>query len=270
MAIALLVAYDGTDYHGYQRQPVDHGPTIQGTLEATLARVHGVPVATMAAGRTDAGVHASGQVVIFQAQRPARFTPADWQRALNALLPTNIAVRAAAEVADTVHARFTATERIYRYQVLQDLSRDPLRERYAWRVPTVLNLTILRAACEALRGVHDFAAFGQNPDDQPGQPRGTTVRDLRVARAWREGDVVWFEVAANAFLTGMVRRLVSTWVLAGLGKISVEDVTAILAARQLNHKGTLAPACGLCLSRVRYPSGTITWPANHTENEDPL
>lgn len=270
MPVALLVAYDGTDFHGYQRQAPRHEPTIQGKLEVALARLAGAPIATMAAGRTDAGVHAAGQVVTFDAERPARFGPADWQRALNALLPPAIAVRAATSVAAGVNARRSARERAYRYRIVRDVARDPLRERFAWRVADALDIPAMHAACELLCGEHDFAAFGHSPEDQPGQLRRHTVRDLRVATVTSQGDELWFDFAANAFLTGMVRRLVATLVLVGAGRLTPVEVAAIRDARRMDHPGIPAPAQGLCLVRVSYPPGTITWPANNTdEHEEP-
>jgi tRNA pseudouridine38-40 synthase len=264
MRLALLVAYDGTDYAGYQRQPPDRGPTIQGTLEAALARLSGSTVSTVAAGRTDAGVHAAGQVVTATVERPARFSPADWQRALNAVLPASLAIRSAAEVAESVNARRAALERTYRYRVLLDAVRDPLRERYTWRVAESLDLGAMEEACQLLQGEHDFAAFGHSPEDQSVQSRRHTVRNLRMVWVTKVGDELWFDFAANAFLTGMVRRLAGTLVLVGRGRFSPAEVAAIREARRLDHPGIPAPASGLCLMQVSYPPGTIVWPANNS------
>jgi tRNA pseudouridine38-40 synthase len=266
--VALLLAYDGTDYRGYQRQLPRHEPTVQGVLEGVITRLCGAPMATAVAGRTDAGVHAQGQVVTFDATRPARFGPADWQRAMNALLPVSIAVRDAATVAANVNARFAALGRSYRYSILVAAVRDPLRERYAYRVDHALDVAALQAACDRLTGEHDFAAFGHSPSNVPGQPKRHTVRNLRIAVVRQADDEIWFDFAANAFLTGMVRRLIGTLLLVGAGQLTPADVAAILAARQSVHPGAAAPPHGLTLMRVDYPPGTITWPAQRHDGDD--
>ncbi len=261
MPIALLLAYDGTDLRGFQRQHPSYEPTAQGLLEAALRRMCGTEVVTAAAGRTDAGVHARGQVVTFAAPQPGRFTPNDWLRALNALLPSSMAVRAVCEAAEGVHARFSAIGREYRYRVLLDPVRDPFRERYAQRVRYPLDAAVMQAVCDLLVGEHDFAAFGHSPADHSRRPRHTTIRHLTRAEITSHGDEIWCDFAANAFLTGMVRRMMGTIILAGSGRMRPADVSAILAARQSDHTGPAAPARGLCLMRANYPPGTFTWPA---------
>ncbi|HKD76543.1 MAG TPA: tRNA pseudouridine(38-40) synthase TruA [Ktedonobacterales bacterium] len=274
MRVALLLAYDGTDYRGYQRQAPHHEPTVQGVLEGVIARVAGAPVATVAAGRTDAGVHAAGQVVTFTADRPARFMPEDWQHAINALVPHSMAVQAATAVAEDVSARYAALRRVYRYRVLCASVRDPLRERYVHRVTAALDVNVMQAAGDCLVGTHDFAAFGHSPSNQRGQPPRHTVRDLQMVAITQADDEIWLEFAANAFLTGMVRRLVGTLLLVGTGKLTPDDVAAMLAARQSDHPGATAPPAvvappqGLCLLRVDYPSGTIMWPAKEHDGDD--
>lgn len=263
MPVALLLAYDGTDFLGYQRQPDRHEPTVQSALEKALDHLDGGPVKTSVAGRTDAGVHAQGQVVTFTARRQEHFQPAEWRNAINGLTPRNLAVRAVQTVAEGVDARRTATERSYRYRVLCDPTRDPLRERYAYRVRSRVTLAAMQDACQGLSGIHDFAAFGHSPTNRPGRPKRTTMRDLRTAAITQHGDEIWFDFAANAFLTGMVRRMVGTLLLVGLGFMTPADFAAILAARQIMHPGPAAPAHGLCLMRVTYPPGTIQWPADN-------
>lgn len=260
--MALLLAYDGTDFHGYQRQSPAYGPAVQGVLEAALQRLCGVVVPTVAAGRTDAGVHAQGQVVTFLPPQPERFTAHDWQRALNALLPEAIAVRSVALVAETVHARFSALARSYRYRVVVTPTRDPLRERFAHRVPLPLDLLAMQAVCAELHGEHDFAAFGRSPSDEPGRPRRHTVRHLTQAQVSEHGDEIWFDFTANAFLTGMVRRMMGTVLLVGAGRMPLTTVAEMLGT---SHAGpAAAPARGLCLMRVTFPPGTIAWPAELT------
>lgn len=265
MRLAALVVYDGTCFKGFQRQAPERGRTVQGHLEAALARLTGAATPVDGAGRTDSGVHASGQVITFSSESNHR--EATWLRALNALLPADIAVRGVRLVADGVHARKSALARRYRYRILCDPVRAPLRERYVWRVHQRLDVRAMDEAAGRLLGERDFGAFGSSPrDSREDGYRGHTVRTLLQAECnWREpgGDATPDEVecrfSANAFLTGMVRRLVGTLVLVGLGRLSVDDFQRILEARAKAHPGILAPAQGLCLTGVDYPAGLIDW-----------
>jgi tRNA pseudouridine38-40 synthase len=239
---------------------------VQGALEAAIQQTAGASLTIEAAGRTDSGVHASGQVVSFRSE--ARLTPAEWGRALNSRLPADVAVRACAAVADGFHARYTALGRSYRYRVLCDTAPSPLRERYALRVGYPVDVEAMDAAARELVGEHDFAAFGSSPRDQrgDGQP-GHCVRVMREARCRRlppadggeRGDEVAFDFTANAFLTGMVRRLVGVLLLVGSGRLAPEDVAVILAARDKTHPGAAVAARGLCLVGVTYPAGAVEW-----------
>ncbi len=258
----MLVEYDGTRFAGFQRQASDKGPTVQGAIEAAGARVARVPLAIEAAGRTDSGVHASGQVVSFRSD--ARLDARDWGRALNAYLPSDVAVRAAAAVDDGFHARYSAVARSYRYRVFYDGAPSPLRERSALRVSRPLDVPAVDAAAAMLLGEHDFGAFGSSPRDQRAEgERGHCVRVMHEARCRRVsdelGEAVAFDFTANAFLTGMVRRLVGTLLLVGDGRLSGEGFAAILAAREKTHPGAAVAARGLCLVGVRYPAGTVEW-----------
>jgi tRNA pseudouridine38-40 synthase len=274
MRLAALVAYDGTCFKGFQRQAPERGRTVQGHLEAALARLTGAATPVEGAGRTDSGVHASGQVITFSSA--ASHSEATWLRALNALLPADIAVRAVRLVDDSVHARKSAVARSYRYRILCDPARAPLRERYAWRVRQRLNVAAMAEATGRLLGERDFGAFGASPrDSREDGYRGHTVRMLLQAECdWCEPahglghkpghgldelDEVECRFTANAFLTGMVRRLVGTLVLVGDGRLSVDDFQRILEARAKAHPGILAPAQGLCLTGVHYPAGLIEW-----------
>lgn len=264
--LAALVAYDGTRYKGFQRQPAERGPTVQGALETAIARLAGEPVPIAAAGRTDRGVHAAAQVVTFDTR--ARHDPATWQRALNALLPEDIAVRALREAPAALHARRSAYARTYRYRILCDALRDPLRERYAWRVPRPLDVPAMAQAAALLLGEQDFGAFGSSPRDARAEGfRGHTVRTMLAADcAWQPArggaatsDEVCCDFTANAFLTGMVRRLVSTLVAVGEGRLSVAEFRALLLARDKGRAMPPAPARGLCLVGVEYPAGLLVW-----------
>lgn len=268
--LAALVAYDGTELKGFQRQSVDKGRTVQGAIEAALERITSEQVSVAGAGRTDAGVHATGQVVGFESA--ARLDIGAWQRALNANLPHDIAVRAVREVGPDFHARKSALARRYRYRIVVDPVRAPLVERYAWRVPGSLDVEAMSSAVRLLMGELDFAAFGSSPRDRPAEGyRGSTVRTMLEASCWsvapdegavadRKASRIELRFAANAFLTGMVRRLVGTLVLVGSGRLTVADFGAILAAGEKAHPGAAAPASGLCLTQVDYPPDMLVWP----------
>ncbi|MGH2515233.1 MAG: tRNA pseudouridine(38-40) synthase TruA [Ktedonobacterales bacterium] len=260
MNIAALVAYDGTRYAGFQRQAADKGPTVQGEIEAALERIAGAAIPVEAAGRTDSGVHATGQVVSFAAPR---LDAATWQRALNAHLPRDIAIRATRAVPDGFRARWSALARSYRYRILVDAVRSPLRERYVWRLAGPLDVPAMAAAAETLLGEHDFGAFGSSPRDQPKLGiRGHTVRTtlaVYCAISATMPDEVECAFTANGFLSGMVRRLVGTLALVGAGTLSVAAFQSILEARDKTHPGAAAPARGLCLTGVTYPAGLLDW-----------
>jgi tRNA pseudouridine38-40 synthase len=265
--LAALVEYDGTRFAGFQRQPAARGPTVQGALETAVARVAGEAVSVEAAGRTDSGVHASGQVVNFHV--PPRHDVVTWQRALNALLPSDVAVAAVREVAGDFRARWSAVSRSYRYRILCRPVRAPLRERYVWRLPRSLDVAAMAAAAELLLGERDFGTFGSSPRDtretRAAGVRRSTVRTMLAARVERsaepayETDEIVCELTANAFLTGMVRRLVGTLARVGEGRLSVDEFAARVAAADVALAAPTAPACGLCLVRVGYPPGTVVW-----------
>lgn len=270
--VALLLEYDGTRFAGFQRQAADKGPTVQGTLEDAIRRVSGESLSVVAAGRTDSGVHASGQVVSFGSA--ARMGPTAWGRALNANLPEDVAVRAVARVADDFHARFSALARSYRYRVIIDPVRRPLHERFALRVARRLDVAAMDRAAGGLRGEHDFAAFGSSPRDDPARgARSHCVRTMlaaccRAEDAAGETEAIGFEFTANAFLTGMVRRMVGTLLLVGEGRLSEEGFAAILAARAKAHPGAAVAARGLCLVGVTYPDGALIWGKLSRESEN--
>ena len=255
MKLALLVEYDGTRYHGFQRQAPEHEPTIQGMLETAVERISQQRVSVLGAGRTDTGVHASGQIAHVQVE--SRLTLNDWQRALNAVLPVDIAVRRIAQVADEFHARYSALSRSYRYSVLVDPWPLPLRERFVYRVARRLDVEAMNAACAALPGEHDFRAFGRSPRG----PDASCVRVMLEASCKRNEQtaVISFNFTANGFLNGMVRRLVGTLLLVGQGQLGAAEFVQILESRNEAHPGAAAPACGLCLTQVSYPVGMVIW-----------
>lgn len=198
------------------------------------------------AGRTDTGVHASGQVAAFDLEWNHSLD--ELVRAINSQLPADLAVRAAKIVPDDFHPRFGARARRYRYRLYCQPVRDPLRERYAWRLWPALQTEALRAAAQLLIGRHDFAAFGTPP-----RPGSSTVRTVMKAE-WQQQDDEWtFEVQADAFLYRMVRRMVYLQAAIGQGKLPVQAVADLLAGQARSVPAGLAPARGLTLVEVIYP-----------------
>ncbi|SRR5581483_2221663 len=256
MKIACGIEYDGTDYHGFQRQREEHGPTVQGTLEAAITRISGEPLVVYGAGRTDAGVHASGQVIHFITQ--SRLTPEVWRRALNALLPDTLAVRWAKEVPEEFHARFSAQKRSYRYTVWNDSAPTALMARYSYHCARALDVGLIQEACRMLLGRKDFGAFGHSPDDtnpmKPGPHHCVrTMLEARCTRDERKKALIYYDFTADAFLTGQVRRMVGTLLLVGQKRLSLEEFATIVQRAEKTHPGSAAPPQGLCLVRVEYP-----------------
>lgn len=243
-----VIEYDGTDYAGFQRQGPEHGPTVQGELESALAAINdGETVTVLGAGRTDSGVHASGQVVAFDLKWP--HGPETLVRALNANLARTIAVLSAAECEPDFHPRYWAKGRRYRYTIFNAPVRSPLRDRFVWQVWPALNVQALTLASHHLMGRKDFAAFGTSPE-----AGGHTVREVREAR-WvvlDNGATLNFYIEADAFLYRMVRSIVGTLKLVGDGDKSPGDFGAIVASADRSQAGTTAPPCGLCLIEVIY------------------
>ena len=244
--IRLDLEYDGTNYAGFQIQRDQ--PTIQGALDAALARLTGQTVRVFGAGRTDAGVHATGQVVNFRTD--SRLAVATMAQALNALLPPDIVVRGGAEVDPAFHARFSARQRRYRYSIWNAEYPKAIGRQYLyqWRGP--LNVADMAEACQALVGTHDFMSFAGATDPQ--SVGRSTVREVYECRCWREYEMVLVEIAANAFLPHMVRNIVGTLLQVGIGKLPASAVPIILAARDRRQAGPTAPAQGLCLTQVCY------------------
>jgi tRNA pseudouridine38-40 synthase len=232
------VEYDGTDFAGSQAQA--GARTVQGELEAALATLSGGRrVRVDAAGRTDAGVHATGQVIAFTYD--GRLSAEELARALDALLPPDVAIRDLGRAPAGFHPRYAARYREYRYSVWNG-PRSPLRERTALWIKVPLDTAAMARAASALEGRHDFQAFGA-------ADRGT-VRTLHRVRVRREGHLVTIDVRGDAFLRGMVRRIVAALLLVGRGETEEATVGAALASRRPAFGGASAPAKGLCLRRV--------------------
>lgn len=240
----VILAYDGTEFLGFQRQA--EGRTVQATVESALRSVGWKGASIQAAGRTDTGVHASGQVAGFE------FT---WDHsddnlrdALNSNLPEDVAIRTVEQVSADFHPRYSATARRYQYQIFVDHIRNPIKERYAWRLKPPLAKDAIEIAAEKLLGKHNFSAFGS-----PHQPGGSTIREIFSA-SWQFDDkIIVFEILGNAFLYHMVRRLVSFQIAIGQGQHPPEIVDELLAGEKETMVQGLAPAKGLILKEVSYP-----------------
>lgn len=238
------VEYDGTDFHGFQRQAQGER-TVQETLEAALWAVTGQAVTVMGAGRTDAGVHARGQVIAFDVDW--RHGEAALGRAMNANLTRDVAIKEVDRVERRFHPRFSASRRTYQYTVYNRLCRSPLLRRTTWHRRRPLVMTALNAAGGLLLGEHDFATFGQPPTGV------NTVRRVFRAEWRRNGGFVVFSIEADAFLYRMVRSLVGTMCQVGAGEWSIERFAAAFAAADRAQAGPTSPPQGLCLLSVGYP-----------------
>lgn len=239
----LTVQYEGTDFRGWQVQPDVR--TVQGVIEEAVARLNGSLRRVAAAGRTDAGVHASGQVVGLTLDRS--LSPNKLLRALNALTPPDVTVTTAALVADGFDPRREASSRVYTYRIWNTGYQSPFWRRFAWHIPRVLDVAAMRAASAALLGEHDFGAFRAADCD------AAHARRIVLASAVeRRGAMIMYTVEANGFLRCMVRNIVGTLVEIGLGSRPVTDIEGLLAHGDRSAAGAAAPPHGLVLVRVAY------------------
>ena len=238
-----VVQYDGTDYYGFQVQSGE--PTIQGELERALALVTNEDIRIVGAGRTDTGVHARGQVISFASGWVHRAD--SLLTACNANLPAAIALQSMQLAPDGFDARRSARARAYRYTLNNRAIRAPLRDRSAWHVWQALDAPLMHAVLQSYTGSHDFVAFGSAP-----QPGGSTQRTLLSARCWRELDWVSVELVANAFLQGMVRRIVAALVMLGSARLTCAEFAGLLDGREKQLVKWKAPPQGLCLWAVEY------------------
>jgi tRNA pseudouridine38-40 synthase len=241
----LTLEYDGTDFAGWQSQKQGER-TLQGTLAAVLAEIAGQPVRVTGAGRTDAGVHAEGQVAAVTLA--TRLDAATLARALNAKLPADLAVVAVCPAADGFDPRREARSKLYRYAIWNGVAPSPLRRRRFHHVREPVDVATMRSAAVALVGRHDFASF-----QAAGSAVGSTIRSL--TRASVEGEArgdVRFELEGDGFLRHMVRNVVGTLLEIGLGRREPSSLPTLLAVRDRTRAGPTAPACGLTLVRVDY------------------
>lgn len=247
--VKLVLEYDGTRYVGWQVQP--NGPSIQAEVERALATLHHGPRRVTASGRTDAGVHAAGQVASFPEERPLPLVA--YVRGMNAILPRDIAVREAALEADGFDARRSARGKRYRYRIENAPARAPLTRLQSWQVFQPLDVEAMRAATVHLVGRHDFAAFQAADCEAAHAVREVTRLEVDGATGGRI-DVV---VEATAFLKHMVRNIVGTLVEVGRGRRPAADVAVVLASGDRSRAGPTAPPQGLCLERVFYPPESV-------------
>ena len=243
--VALIVEYDGRRYHGFQWQ--SNALTIQAELEQAIQKITGESDRVMAASRTDAGVHAKGQVVSFKTR--SVLSPQGFTRALNHYLPGDIAVKRACRVSADFNVRRDALSREYDYCILNSPARSPLVEGFVHLVAKELNIDIMNKACQFLEGEHDFASFAASL----GKLR-STVRNIYEARVIRKDNLMTFHIVANSFLSHQVRNTMGLLIRVGSGKVGLEEFHQIMGARTLSLAGPTAPPHGLCLTRVNYPS----------------
>ncbi len=240
----LLIEYDGTAYHGWQRQKTR--PSIQGEIEKAIREMTNQTVTLIGSGRTDAGVHALGQVAHFHCD--TRLAPETLLSGLNSLLPGDIAIRRVARVKDDFHARYDARAKTYQYRIWNRPVRPAVGRDYTWHLRHPLNLEAMRSAAARLVGTHDFKSF-----EGSGSPRAHTRRTVtRAVFSKATGGNVFFEIRADGFLKAMVRNIVGTLVQVGLGKIQPEDLEGILHSKDRRRAGPTAPPHGLFLKAVFY------------------
>ncbi len=235
--------YDGTAYHGWQRQPVS--PTVQEVLEDRLQAITGEKVIVMGAGRTDAGVHALGQVASFRSA--SHLSPEEFGRALNAHLPSDIQVKRAFEARDDFHPQFGALSKTYLYLILNRPETSPLLLNRCWQLRHPLNMDRMSEACALILGEHDFSSFKSSSGKTRSQ-----VRRLTRVETCRKGSLLEFWFEADGFLKNMIRNIIGTLVDIGSGRYPPEVMGEILEARDRTKAGPCAPPQGLYLVQVRY------------------
>lgn len=243
--IKMVVAYEGTRYAGFQRQ-AGGVETIQGVLEAAIARITGSVVNVVGAGRTDAGVHALGQVVHFNSE--TRLGESQLLKALNAVLPRDIVIREVSEVPTEFHSRFSAISKTYSYRIWNDPVRPVFHREWLYHHKYSLDTAAMQEAAALLIGQHDFKSFQAS-----GSSVKSTVRTVHFCELTADGPELLIRINADGFLYHMVRNIVGTLILVGTGRLSLSGFEAVLAACDRNAAGPTAPASGLCLEEVFYP-----------------
>ncbi len=241
--IKLTVSYEGTRYHGFQRQPT--GITVQESLEKAIEQLQGEPVRIVGSGRTDAGVHARGQVVHFDTE--AAIPPERWGAALNSVLPDDIVVRQSEQVSSSFHARYDVKSKTYRYLIDHGRVRDVFLRNRAWHISRPLDLESMVTAATAFVGTHDFTAFCSAKADV-----GNRVRTITRVDIEKDGNRIWLTFMGNGFLYNMVRIMTGTLVEVGAGKRDVAEIPHLIEAKDRTLTGITAPPQGLYLWSVDY------------------
>lgn len=241
--VSLVVAYEGTNYHGWQCQP--GVVTVQETLQGAIQKILDHEIKLYAGARTDGGVHAMGQVVNFRTDKG--IGSYNLAKGLNSLLPQDIRVISGADVDDAFHARYSARSKVYFYCILNQASSSPFLTRYALHWPHDLDLGAMKASTVALLGQHDFSAF-KKKDESYRNP----VREVLRARLAKRRNVIYFVIEANGFLRYMVRNIVGTLMLVGQGKATPDEFASILESRERERAGPTVPPQGLFLKEIKY------------------
>jgi tRNA pseudouridine38-40 synthase len=241
--IALVLEYDGTNYHGWQCQP--NAITLQEVVQGRVERILDHPVKIYASGRTDAGVHAFGQVINFFTEKAIDLS--SFAKGLNSLLPGDIRVKNAREVEESFHARYSAKSKSYVYCIVNARHHSPFNLRYSWHVPYPVNVRLMNESIKEISGVHDFSSFKKKNEIYKRHEREVLRAGVR-----RKGEFIYIFIEATGFLRYMVRNIVGTLVLVGEGKISKEDFTAILQSHDRVNAGPTAPPQGLFLRKIKY------------------
>ncbi|MGD0152408.1 MAG: tRNA pseudouridine(38-40) synthase TruA [Thermacetogeniaceae bacterium] len=252
--LKLTLEYEGTGFSGWQKQTGTNLRTVQGVLDAALEQLTGVEHLTVGAGRTDAGVHALGQVVNFATE--SGIPTERWPAALNGLLPSDVAISSAEEVDDSFHARCSAKAKEYCYLILNRQQRSAIWHNYSYHVPQTLDQERMAQGADCFRGTHDFKAFSA-----VGSSARSTARQVFASNVFRNGDWVGFRVAANGFLYKMVRLMTGMLVEIGLGRADPARIGELLASGARGEGGPTLPPRGLFLVRIAYreePDGLIT------------
>lgn len=243
--IKCIVSYDGTEFAGFQYQPKQR--TVQGELEKALKKIHkGHFIRIHPSGRTDAGVHAMGQVIHFET--PLNLGASSWMRAINTLLPGDVIVKGTAHVGEDFHARYSARQKEYRYYVLHQQERDIFRRHYVHQFPYNLDIELMQEACRYLVGTHDFTTFSSHK----ATIKGSKVRTLDKVACTVKEDTIEFIFRGDGFLYNMVRIMVGTLLDIGQGRRKPADIHELLAQKDRRVLGKTAPPEGLYLWEVNY------------------
>jgi len=244
--IKLIIEYDGTNYCGWQRQKGGRPKSIQAVIEQPLSKLLQQKIKLVASGRTDAGVHAKGQVANFQTE--TRLPLENIRNGLNALLPEDVAVREVEEVPSGFNSRYDAKSKIYRYTVLRQETRSPFFRNHYLFIPYGLDVEVMQKAASYLEGRHNFRSFQTQNKENPQAER--TIKKLKISA---KKNFIYIDIEADGFLHNMVRRIVGVLLEVGRGKIKAPRVKKILKAKDPRLGGPTVPARGLCLLRVKYP-----------------